>query len=123
MGKLKNINQEKITLICNNIELGLDFIQAAILVNFSYNQAQEIQYKIKNPITKKDREIRDKVLRAMAQFELIQLKSIKNDDKKSQGARWLLERKLPEKYDKNKIDTKDDLEKNLLIGEDDFKKE
>lgn len=120
--KLKSITEEEIQTICGYIRTGIDFVQAAVAFGFSYKKAQKYQKRIANPKTKNDRIVRDDVIRAIAQFEILQLQRIIQEGGAS-GAKWILERRLPGKYDKKTIAGQNRSADALLICEDDFREE
>jgi hypothetical protein len=79
---------DDITIICNAIRSGVDYLTAAIAKGYTYDQAvKELS----------DEKLKAEIQKAEALFEVLQIHKI-NAEGGFKGAMWLLQKKMPEKY-------------------------
>lgn len=116
---MKKISEEQIQTICGYIRSGIDFVQAAVVVGFSLEEATKFEQKFATPTTENEKEIRDDIIRAAAHFEILQIQRIIQEGGAS-GAKWILERRLSDKYSLKKIEGQKNNIPPLLIEDNDF---
>ena len=91
------IPPEMVTEICGHIRLGASFEVAALAVGLSVDQVAEAFPLLAGAKNGYYKELASDIKKAMAQFEVMQLMKI-NAEGGPSGARWLLERTMPNKW-------------------------
>lgn len=94
---MKKIPEEKIQEICGYIRIGASFATSILTAEFTEDEGREIQNKINKAKTGFWKNFGDDIKRAYAQFEILQLQRVIQDGGAS-GAKWILEKIMPEKY-------------------------
>ncbi len=121
----KIIPPELVIEICGHIRIGVTFEVAALAVGLSVDQITEIVPVLRDAESGYYKDLSDNIKKAMAQFEIMQLMKI-NAEGGASGAKWLLERTMPEKWgpvEKPKTPRKERIEetKKLEINITDFR--
>lgn len=119
---MKELTEEKVQTICGYIRSGIDLVQAAVVTGFSLDEALEFEKKLAIPETKIEKEIKNDIIRAVAHFEILQIQRIIQEGGAS-GAKWILERRLSEKYNLKKIEERNKPVSPLMLEDDFFKVE
>jgi len=100
---LPDPNPETTTKICSFIRSGATYDIAAVAAGISPEVAQAWQARAETAKSGLYFEFAEDILRAVAQFEVVQIQRI-NAEGGAAGARWLLEKTLPKKYGKQAVE-------------------